>query len=215
VAVPFDWRAAGKVVVEADARPDLPRPESLAALDGGVLACWYRQSSLYAPLFVAKLARNLPDRDRALEALAAWAISDPVAKQAAAPIWRAQGAPGRDSPTLAARGPYVIFSPDGALVELALDTIARRNPSVADQMPASNATLALLTPRPLSAMAEAEALNALAGPGDANLRAAAQTHLPARMKALAAYPPYRLDLEEGKARSGWVRVEWRTPEEKK
>jgi len=106
-------------------------------------------------------------------------------------------------------------SPDGALVELALDTIARRNPSVADQMPASNATLALLTPRPLSAMAEAEAFGALAGPGDANLLAAAQTHLPARMKALAAYPPYRLELTRDRAPSGWVRVEWRAPEEKK
>jgi uncharacterized protein YfaA (DUF2138 family) len=82
-------------------------------------------------------------------------------------------------------------------------------------MPASGATLALLTPRPLSAMAEAEAFAALAGPGDANLLAAAQTHLPARMKALSAYPPYRLELTHGAARTGWVPVEWRAPGEKR
>ncbi len=216
VALPFDWREAGKVVVEADHAPDLPRPESLAALEGSVLACWYRQSSLYSPVFIAKLSHNMPDRDRALEALAAWAISRPVAKQGGAPVWRAADAKTeRRAPTLAARGPYVVFSPDGTLVELALDTIARRNPSVADQVPASSATLALITPRPLSAMAEAEAFAALAGPGDANLLAAAQTHLPARMKALAAYPPYRLELTRERAQSGWVRVEWRTPEERK
>ena len=148
VAVPVDWRAAGKVVVEADARPDLPQPESLAALDGGVLACWYRQSNLYSPLFVAKLARNLPDRDRALEALALWAISQPVAKQAAAPIWRA-------GPRIAAlrsrrAGPRV-FSPDSA----SWAARYRAPPSVADQMPASM-TLALIT-RGRFAMAEAEA----------------------------------------------------------
>ena len=117
---------------------------------------------------------------------------------------------------MGARGAYVVFSPDGALVDLVLDTLARTHPSVADQMPTSNATLLQLTPRPLAAMAEKEAFAALSGPGDANLRAAAQTHLPARMKALAGYPAYRLELtNKGKIASGWQRVEWRTAEEGK
>jgi uncharacterized protein YfaA (DUF2138 family) len=148
---------------------------------------------LYAPVFIARISPGLPNRDAVVGALAQWAGVS----------------------TFAARGPYVVFSPDEALVALVADTIARKNPSVADQMPAGASTLALLTPRPLSAMAEKEALEALSGPGDANLRAAAQAHLPARMKALAAYPPYRLELADpGKARAGWMRVEWRTPEER-
>lgn len=251
VLLPVDWSAAKKVVSEADKKPELPGRTSLAALDGSALACWYGNSTLYAPVFIARLANGLPDRNAALQALAAWAISRPgaddsaagessaAAKEAPPPrgkgrsksatikddamIWRAAGGDaqaakrGRSSaPAVAARGNYVVFSPDGALVDLVLDTLARRNPSVADQMPASAATLALITPRPLAAMAEHEALAALSGPGDANLRAAAQTHLPARMKALAGYPPYRLELTaRSKTPGGWQRVEWRTPEEGK
>jgi uncharacterized protein YfaA (DUF2138 family) len=249
VLLPIDWGAAQKVVSEADKKPELPSSTSLAVLDGSALACWYGNSTLYAPVFIARLAKGIPDRNAALQALAAWAISRPGADDSQAGesadnavppargkersksarikddvmIWRAAsgGAQatkgGRPSaPAVAARGNYVVFSPDGALVDLVLDTLARKNPSVADQMPASSATLALVTPRPLAAMAEQEALAALSGPGDANLRAAAQTHLPARMKALAGYPPYRLELtSRGKTLGGWQRVEWRTPEEGK
>jgi uncharacterized protein YfaA (DUF2138 family) len=248
VLLPVDWSAANKVVNEADKKPELPGSASLAALDGSALACWYGNSTLYAPVFIARLAKGLPDRDAALQALASWAIARPGADDSqdaetsatAAPpsrgkaggksarikddvmIWRASGGAqaakgGRSSaPAVAARGAYVVFSPDGALVDLVLDTLARKNPSVADQMPASGTTLALVTPRPLANMAEQEALAALSGPGDANLRAAAQTHLPSRMKALAGYPPFRLELTaRGKTQSGWQRVEWRTPEEGK
>jgi uncharacterized protein YfaA (DUF2138 family) len=248
VLLPVDWNAAKKVVSEADKKPELPGSTSLAALDGSALACWYGNSTLYAPVFIARLAKGIPDRNAALQALAAWAISSPGADDSQAGdsvkeapplrgkersktagikddvmIWRAASGDakaaksGRSSaPAVAARGAYVVFSPDGALVDLVLDTLARKNPSVADQMPASSATLALVTPRPLAAMAEREALAALSGPGDANLRAAAQTHLPARMKALAGYPPHRLELtSRGKTLGGWQRVEWRTPEEGK
>jgi uncharacterized protein YfaA (DUF2138 family) len=240
--LPLNWQAARQVIADADKKPALPAATSLAALEGSGLVCWYRDSTLYSPVFIARLAKGLPDRNAALQALAAWAIARPRAEGGttdsaakAAPvaakksdakppakanddvmIWRAakiESSPVRGQPTVAARGAYVVFSPDGALVDLVLDTLARRNPSVADQMPASNATLALITPRPLAAMTEQEALTALNGPGDANLRAAAQTHLPARMKALAAYPPYRLEMT-GNTQSGWQRVEWRTPEER-
>ena len=95
-----------------------------------------------------------------------------------------------------------------------IDTIGRTHPSVADQMPASDKTLALVTPRPLSTMVEHEMLQALAD--NANLLAAAQTHLPGRMRALATYPPYRLELpSRGKPKAGWQAVEWRTLEKSK
>jgi uncharacterized protein YfaA (DUF2138 family) len=194
VALPVDWSAARRIVAQAQPQPEIDASVALKALDGSALACWYGSSSLYAPVFIARISPGLPNRDAVVGALAQWAGVS----------------------TFAARGPYVVFSPDEALVALVADTIARKNPSVADQMPAGASTLALLTPRPLSAMAEKEALEALSGPGDANLRAAAQAHLPARMKALAAYPPYRLELADpGNARAGWMRVEWRTPEERK
>lgn len=238
VLLPVDWRAARSVVKEADKGPELANAKTLAALDGSGLACWYSESNLYSPVFIARLAKDLPDRNAALSALATWAMAGGAREETRASvqsdkpgtkrksvlrkddtlIWRGGDAaqPARGRPTLAARGNYVVFSPDGALVDLVLDTLARKNPSTADQMPATNATLALVTPRPLAAMTQHEALAALKGPGDANLLAAAETHLPARMKALAAYPPYRLELvSNAKAPAGWQPVEWRTPEPRK
>jgi uncharacterized protein YfaA (DUF2138 family) len=212
VAVPVDWRVARQVVREADKKPQLPEAalKALEALDGGALACWYADASLYAPLFIARLSGALPQRNAALQALAAWAIAGAPDKAAGAKakgdamVWRAAG-----GAALGTRGGYVAFSPDGALVAKALDTIARTHPSIADQMPTSNATLALMTPRPLAAMIEREMLAALGASGDANLLAAAQTQLPPRMKALAAYPAYRLELDT-QGKGGWQRVEWRT-----
>ena len=257
VLLPVDWRAARTVLNEASKKPDLPNAAALASLDGAALACWYSDATLYAPVFIARLAKGLPDRNAALQALAKWAIAAPMSQQSISipataattadakakkptdvktrgatlskpgkddsVIWRTksnekQGAKSASpsSPAVGARGAYVVFSPNGALVDLVLDTLARTHPSVADQMPTSNATLVQLTPRPLAVMAEKEAFAALSGPGDANLRAAAQTHLPARMKALAGYPAYRLELTtKGKIASGWQQVQWRTAEEGK
>jgi len=244
VVLPIDWPAAQKVLQEADKQPRLPNKATLNTLSGSALACWYNESTLYAPVFITHLAKDLPARDAALQALANWAIA---ADDASAPgaasddashgkaksanqgankaaaradgkptgkakakddtlLWRASSG----NASLAARGTFVAFSPDGALVDKVLDTLARSHPSVADQSPSSNATLAVLTPQPLSAMAEREMLRALGGAGDANLLAAAQTHLPARMKALAGYPAYRLELATTPAQSGWRALEWRT-----
>jgi uncharacterized protein YfaA (DUF2138 family) len=207
VALPVDWSAARRVLDEADAKPALPA-QALAALDGSALACWYRSSGLYAPIFVVKLAHGLREREHVLQALAAWAIAKPVQRAGSTMAWRGEAPEGLEGPTLAAAGDYVVFSPDGALADLALETVARRMPSVADQVPAAPATFALLTPRVLSGMFQDEALGALSGPGDAALRAAAEAQLPPRMKALATYPPYRLEVAGRPAASGWVRVEW-------
>jgi hypothetical protein len=196
-------------------------------------------------LFVVRLAKALPNRDQALQALAEWAIkpsrpaqagksadsltlSEPPSSTKPAVkarkyadgvlVWRAPGEAGGEArgpgaragatPTVAAAGAYVFFSPDAALVDLALDTLGRRHPSAADQMPDSGTTLALLTPRTLAEMTEKEALASLAGPGDASLRAAAQTLLPPRMRALAKYPALRLVLPD-KPQNGWQPAEWR------
>ncbi|HVK54788.1 MAG TPA: DUF2138 family protein [Burkholderiales bacterium] len=237
--LPVDWRAAKTVVAEAEKKPELPSDKTLDALDGVALACWYADSSLYSPVFIARLANDAGDRNAALKAVATWAIASPKVEGGEATsekpggmlkeetfdkqtIWRAVGANASDgepqrsaTPTVAARGEYIVFSPDGALVDLALDTLAHKNPSVVDQMPVSDATLGVVTPHRLSAMAERESYAALSGSGDENLLAAVRAHLPARMKALAAYPPYRLELApKEEAQDGWRRVEWRTPKER-
>ncbi len=221
MVLPVDWRATQKIVTEASKKPALVDASMLAAFSGPVLACWYDESNLYAPVFIGHLADRAAKRNANLQALASWALAtDPNQATVEADkttgndkskatddamVWHnASG-----TAALGARGGYVSFSPDAALVDKVLATIARTHPSVADQLPTSNATLALMTPRPLSSMAEREVLRALGGAGDANLLAAAQTHLPARMKALASYPAYRLELpSQGPTPGDWHRVEW-------
>lgn len=217
ILLPVNWRVLREVVGLAENKPQLPDAATLAALDGAALACWYNESNLYSPVFIGRLPRDLPQRNAVLQALALWAIGageaenktagKPNTAKDTATVWRAP----EGKAAVGTRGAVVVFSPDGALVDKVLDTVARRYPSVADQLPTSNSTLALMTPRPLSAMAEREVLAALSGSGDANLLAAAQAQLPPRMQALATYPPYRLELgRPGPAKGGWQRVEWRT-----
>jgi uncharacterized protein YfaA (DUF2138 family) len=239
--VPVDWNAAQKVLSEAPEKSGLPNKSALAPFDGPALACWYGESNLYSPVFIARMADGVSevDRNAAVQSLAKWALPAGVeqnadaaeeskassgastAANAAAPkkIKKTKGQAARTlTPTLKAQGQYAVFSPDPRLVKLVLATLARTNPSVADQMPVTNSTLMQVTPNRLAAMAEAEVSQALAG--DANLSDAAQTHLPKRMKALAGYPPYRLELlaplpASGKPAAGWQQVQWRTPGEGK
>ncbi|MDD4929427.1 MAG: DUF2138 family protein [Gallionella sp.] len=205
IVLPVDWPAVQRVIDKA--KP--PGIATFAMLDGPALACWYGESTLYSPVFTARIKKGQPASSASMQALADWSIASggtvdkgSVGNQM---VWRGTG----NTAALATLGDYVVFSPDGALVDKALDTIARKYPSVADQLPASDTTLALMMPPPLSKMAEQEIFKALNGAADANLLAAAQTHLPARMLALAAYPPYRLELTPQR-KGEWQRVEWRT-----
>ncbi|MFY9259366.1 MAG: DUF2138 family protein [Gallionella sp.] len=205
VMLPVDWRTAKRVVTEAEKKPT--QSDALLSLDGNALACWYNESNLYSPVFIARLAKQLPDRAAALQALADWAMAADGAldetRLGNASIWRGAKA------AFGATGQYVAFSPDGALVDKTLDTLAHTYPSIADQTPTSNATLAVMTPRPLSAMAEREMLQAIRY--DSNFLTAAQTHLPARIQALAAYPAYRLELNST-GKNGWQGVVWQSEE---
>jgi uncharacterized protein YfaA (DUF2138 family) len=212
--MPLDWREAQKVLQEADIKPQLPGSDglaSLAALDGAALVCWYADSGLYTPVFIIRLRKSLPGRSASLQALALWAIREggSLDKKSGgkddALLWLA----GANPAALAARGDYLVFSPDRKLVHKTLETIGHSRASVADQIPATSATLALLLPRPLSSMAEREMMSALAEVGNEDLVAAAKNHLPPKIKALAAFAPFRLELNS-QGKSGWQAVEWRT-----
>lgn len=241
VVLPLDWSGAQKVVTEAKNGPGLAEGAKLDALNGSALACWYGESTLYSPVFVVKVASGLGDRKASLQTLANWAVTQRDAKgnkvgpatmteKGEVMQWRSATPVAPDAlaqhpklmpAALAARGDYVAFSPDGALVDLVLATLAHANPSVADQMPADDGTLALFTPTRLSPMVEQEALAALSSGEDSSLRDVAAAKLPPHMKALAAYPAYRLELPGssrtlfGKVGSGWQHVEWHAKDEAK
>lgn len=199
VTVPVDWAGVARVIREAESGPKLPDTSVLAALEGAGLACWYAESRLYSPLFIARLPQSTPRRDEALQVLATWAIkAKKGSTRGPARIWQ------HDNAMLAARGDAVVFSPDGELVKKTLDTMARTHPNVTDQLPASDALLALMTPRAISTMASREITDIFKR--DADRLAVVQTHLPPKLRALASYPPQRLLLPaQGR---GWQALAW-------
>lgn len=242
VTMPMDWKLANSVVTLADTKPALPSDNALTPFKGPALACWYGESRLYAPVFLVRQAIPAKDRAAVLGAMAHWALTEPVpdtvtpgagnvmvwrAAENAAPKTKAskKGEPARNSmdrelhAALAGNDEFVVFSPDGQLVELVLDTLRHRNPSVADQTASSASTLAVITPKRLAPMLEAEAIDSLKSGGDTSLLQIAQSQLPPRVKAFASYGPYRLELvgavNAGSKDSVWQRVEWRDSRENK
>jgi uncharacterized protein YfaA (DUF2138 family) len=214
--LPVDWASLQKVVNEADKKPALANPEVLNGLRGAALACWYRESGLYTPVFIARLQQPWLQRDITLPKLAQWAIASggnldkkSVGRGPAATlVWHAN----KNRSALAASGDYLVWSPDRNLVDKVLSSIGRSLPSVADQISGSNDTLALITPRALSGMAEREVFAALAKPGNDSLNNAAKTLLPPRLKALAEFAPVQVNMSGSAPEGGWQTLDWRSRE---
>lgn len=210
----------------------LPTTQALAGAKGAPTAvprfastgaaCWYGESSLQTPLFVAELAADADAAtDQALGGIYAWMVKGEPAtgvNRKGVTLWQNQTpapyGPYNDDkqktfykPTLARKGRLVIFSPDDKLVSLALDTLERRYPSVADTMPATpgSTQLAAFTPAAIAKLSRAAVFEVLEQPA---LRDAAQTHLVPRLEALGKYPAYRLVLPKANPAGGWQSVNW-------
>jgi uncharacterized protein YfaA (DUF2138 family) len=205
--------------------PDADAMKALAAqFDGPAAVCWYARSQLHTPLFVAQMKASAgPETDATLASLASWVIStsaastDPAAKPGIGK-WQSQVkgpwgpyAEGDDKayrPTLTRQGRWVAFSPDDKLVELALNTQAKRYPGVADTLPpAGGTTLVIGAPAQIADLLQREAMAVL--PADQEiLRQAARQHLVPRLDALRKLPPARAVAQGTGDGNGWVPVEW-------
>jgi len=215
VVLPLDWGMLHHLMKKAETEEDLPPSEELKHLKGSALACWYNESNLYSPVFIIKTDTTLQNRNRSLSTLAEWAIADKKIIEKSFPknpnaiLWSGE----TNLATLAAKDNYIIFSPDRKLVEKVLDTMIHLYPNVTDHVSTSNSTMALITPKPLSAMIEREVIAAVDDAGDANLLALTQNHLPPRMKALSRYPAYRLELiDKPDTDKSWYRLQWQSTE---
>ncbi|MBN3806352.1 DUF2138 domain-containing protein [Paraburkholderia sp. Ac-20336] len=113
--------------------------------------------------------------------------------------------------TLALAHGYVIFSPDGRLVDDTLAVLDKRYPALADTLAPQRLprTILTLTPSSAAALIEREAGAALPPDQEAVFRNASRTHLVPKLHALAHYPPVSLTLPQSLPGSaGWVPVEW-------
>jgi uncharacterized protein YfaA (DUF2138 family) len=105
----------------------------------------------------------------------------------------------------------VAFSPDDRLIADALAVAGRTYPALADVLPADGTVLAVLVPRALGTLAEAEAFASLPAGQEPVFRNAASTRLVPRLAALRTYPAYALVLPADAAPRAdrWLAVEWR------
>ncbi|OLL32709.1 hypothetical protein BTH42_05670 [Burkholderia sp. SRS-W-2-2016] len=113
--------------------------------------------------------------------------------------------------TLALAHGYLIFSPDGRLVDDTLAVLGKRYPALADTLAPQRLprTILTLTPSSAAALIEREAGAALPPDQEAVFRNASRTHLVPKLHALAHYPPVSLTLPRDLPGStGWVPVEW-------
>lgn len=227
--VPVDWQQ-GQGLLE-QAADDGSKPSALAAeLSGPGAVCWYAAGRLQAPLFVATLKDARADLQPLFKALFEWAVRAPESagplrvrrRPSGEVIWQrrlevpfaaldgeGEPLPGPFEVTLAVKGRYVFFSPDGARVDQALATLAKRYPSLADTLTPDAVTLGVLSPKGLAELGRAEALAMLPRGGEPVFRGAAERLLLPRLEAVSQYPPYRLALAKGAAApGGWQTVEW-------
>jgi uncharacterized protein YfaA (DUF2138 family) len=229
--LPVDWRL-GADLLEAAGSQAAPGQKAalLEALSGPAAVCWYPRTRLQAPLFAATLKAERADLDPLLTSLFDWAVRRSA--EAAGPtqprrtgdavVWRStldvpfaradsdgEPEPGPFTVTLARQGRHLFFSPDGARVDQALAALSKRYPSVADSLPGRGVTLGVLAPRPLSELAQSEALLMLPRGAEPIFRGAAERLLLPRLAAIGRYPAYRLVLDEAaRGHEGWQAVEW-------
>ncbi|ANQ83154.1 hypothetical protein dqs_0071 [Azoarcus olearius] len=233
--LPADWGALAPLAarIGAGAGGESARAgvgELARELFGGPAAvCWYGESRHYTPLFATTLRRDVDEAwAKELAALFDSAIGKgepaqraPVeaGQRGSARLWRRTVETpygvrrGEDepalAPTLAVSGRTLVFSPDAALVDKALDVGAKLYPAVGDSLPDGARTLALLEPAALAKLVRKEVFAALPRDEEAVLRNAADANLLPRLEALAKYPPLRLVRAEGALEGrGWHALQW-------
>ncbi|NDY91294.1 DUF2138 family protein [Ideonella livida] len=219
-ALPVAWsRLQALGAAPQGTSADTPRPpevlrRTLQGLQGPAAVCWYAGATLHTPLLVARSSAPAPD-DATLRALAEWLLPEQAALRtgdgrALAQVPQRRAGQGTYHWALQRVGPWWLFSPDAGLVDRAVDTVARRYPSVADSLGASGApgaVLAVVEPAELSRLLQAESLSVL-GPRQASFRQAAQTRLFPQLQRLAELPATQVQLQGLPNAQGWMSLRW-------
>ena len=217
-ALPADWAAMQPVLKKLGSSSLAPLADQMS---GPAAVCWYGSSRLYTPLLVATRAQGASGDElfaSLYEAAVGHSKSGAIKKLAGKggePMWQRTVATaiGKQYPTLALSGRTVLFSPDAALVELALAVGQKKAPAISDRLPDTSRTVGLIAPSALSDLIRKETFDALPAADEPVLRAAADAHLVPRLEALKKYPPYRLVLKSLPASgTSWQPVEWQATE---
>jgi uncharacterized protein YfaA (DUF2138 family) len=214
--VPADWSAMEPVLARLSAKASMPLQPLAAQFSGPAAACWYGNSRLHTPVFVAGRDKSATG-DQLLASLFGAAVGGEVEHSVdnGAQRWQrtVETPAGPATPTLAVSGDMVIFSADPALVDQVLAVKRKRAPAASDRLPDAGRTVGLVAPAALSALIEKEAFDSLPASSEPVLRGAADAHLIPRLAALRKYPPYRMVLTKAPSSSlAWQPLEWQAVE---
>ena len=112
--------------------------------------------------------------------------------------------------TLAVAHDYVVFSPDGKLVDDTLAVLGKSWPAMVDDMRGEpSRVIGEVVPASLAKLVEREAFDSLPQDQEPLFRDAATQYLLPRLHALAGYPPFALRLPPTlPSRRGWAEVQW-------
>ena len=235
VSMPVDWRAVS-IAMNSQTVINAPAEQLASQFGGPAVVCWYANSRLHTPLFVAQL-NKASGADTVLETYFNYSIKGPKPQEeqpqgdksandqisqqgnhvksttsnAGDVIWQnTPGAAGMQA-TLARSGKLIYFSPDTALVAQALAVAHKRQPAVSDDWAGAKAvtnTVVVIGPGQLAQLAEREIAASLPLQQDAVLRTAADQHLLPKLAAVKKYPLMRLEMHDTPNRIGWVTLDW-------
>jgi len=222
--VPVDWSTLQPVLKRLGSKTAEPVAPLAEHLQGPAAACWYGNSRLHTPVFVA--TRKPGANDDALYASlfeAAIGGKDAVRKTSGKSAgkdgkgdtvrWeRSVVTPaGQLKPALAVAGNTVVFSADGKLVDQVLAVRRKQAPAASDLLPDAARTVGLIAPASLAQLVQLETFDTLPARNEPVLRAAADAHLVPRLDALKKYPPMRMVLQKlPQDGTAWVGLEWQT-----
>ena len=220
LSLPVDWRAVTGTM--SSQKVAGMTTEQLTSMFGGPAAlCWYAQSRLHSPLFIAQLSKT-ETADKMLEDYFNYGIQQAGANEkkvrikaqkvnAGDVVWRAEMNEDHMQPSLARSGKLVYFSPDGILVDRALEVVHKRQPALSDRWKwdvATANTVAMFSPEPMAQLAELEIAKSLPRHQDELLRGAADRHLLPKLAAVKKYPPMRLEMRSPPKGTGWIELDW-------
>lgn len=222
VSMPIDWH----FVTSAMNSPKVintPAEQLARQFEGPVAVCWYANSRLHTPLFVAQL-NKADGADTVLGAYFNYSIKGTKTQEnkpgnsvksttgkEGDVIWQNSSRAAGTQATLARSGKLIYFSPDAALVEQALAVAHKRQPAISDGwtgLKAAANTVAVIGPGQLAQLAEREFMTSLPLQREAVLRTAADQHLLPKLAAVKKYPLMRLEMHATPKGTGWVALDW-------
>ena len=187
-----------------------------------VAACWYEQSTIYTPVFITKVVNATSKKNKikflfdkfigglekrydyrevieetrdGITVLSRVISSKYGIKESGSTNLKGLRFKKFFNAKLAFSNDFIIFSPDGELVDLVISTLNKKNPSVHDELKIKDKNISyLLSPYGLSQLLNKYMKEALPSGQESVFRTAIESHLSSTFKNLSDLKPFGVDM---------------------